>query len=223
MALLLRLHEDILARDARPRPLPPLPRMIFVVSGAPLIAGRPVRAGVAWHGEGTVTIAPGDAGTTLWRWELARASTDGRNDDGEMQGAGVVSREKLAARLDGISAGDLLLRGDSVAFPPGGCALTHTHQGPGIRCVIEGAIRIDTDGRSTWYERGGAWFESGPVPVFAQAAADRASRFIRVMILPRALIGKSSIRYVNREDAGKPKSQRYTVFVDAPIRMTDDG
>jgi hypothetical protein len=219
MALLLRLHEDVLARDARPRPLPPLPRMIFVVNGAPLIAGRRVRDGEAWHGEGTVTIAPGDAPTTLWRWELARASTGG--NDGGIEGAGVVSRQKLAAPLDRIPAGELLWRGDSVAFPPGGCALTHTHQGPGIRCLIEGAIRIDTDGRSTWYEPGGAWFESGPVPVFAQAAADRASRFIRVMILPRALIGKSSIRYVDPEDADKPKSQRYTVLVDAPIRMSE--
>jgi len=108
-----------------------------------------------------------------------------------------MSHAKLVAPLDGMPSGDLLLRGDSVAFPPGGCALTHTHAGPGIRCLIEGAIRIDTHGRSTSYGPGGAWFESGPVPVFAQAATDRASRFIGVMILPRALIGKSSIRYVN--------------------------
>jgi hypothetical protein len=39
------------------------------------------------------------------------------------------------------------------------------------------------------------------------------------MILPRALKGKSSIRYVKAEDLGKPKSQRYQVFVDEPIDM----
>jgi hypothetical protein len=217
MALLLRLHEDVLASDARPHPLPPLPRMIFVVHGASTIGGRLLRDGEAWHGEGEAALAPGAAGATLWRWELAPPV-----DDGVMRGQGVVSREKLVARLDTLPADDLLLRGDSVAFPPGGCALTHTHQGPGIRCLIEGAIRIDTHGRSTSYGPGGAWFESGPEPVFAQAAADRASRFIRVMVLPRALIGQSSIRYVNPEDAGKPKSQQYAVFVDAPIRMTGD-
>src|SRR5215475_10648072 len=68
--------------------------------------------------------------------------------------------------------GELLLRGDSVAFPPGGCAYLHRHQGPGIRCLLDGGIRIDTGGRSTSYGPGGAWYESGPVPVFAQAAAD---------------------------------------------------
>jgi len=52
--------------------------------------------------------------------------------------------------------------------------------------------------------------------VFAQAA-DRATRFIRVMILPRALLGKSSIAYVNEEDKARPKSQQYKIYVDAPI------
>jgi len=93
----------------------------------------------------------------------------------------------------------------------------HTHQGPGIRCLIEGGIRIDTHGRSTSIGPGGAWFESGPEPVFAQAAADRPSRFIRVMILPRALTGKSSLALVNEEDKSKPRAQQYKIFVDAPI------
>ena len=127
-----------------------------------------------------------------------------------------VSRDKLAAPLETLPEGDLLWRGDSVAFPPGGCAYLHRHQGPGIRCLIEGALRVDTAGQSHTYEIGDAWFESGPEPVFAQAG-DRPTRFIRVMILPRALIGKSSIQYVNEEDKAKPKTQQYRVFVDAPL------
>ena len=38
------------------------------------------------------------------------------------------------------------------------------------------------------------------------------------MILPRALIGKSSIQYVNEEEKAKPKTQQYRVFVDALLR-----
>ena len=113
--------------------------------------------------------------------------------------------------------GELLLRGDSVAFPPGGCAYLHRHQGPGIRCLIEGGIRIDTQGHSTSYGPGSAWYESGPDAVFAQAAADRPSRFIRAMILPRALLGKSSLTLVNDEDKSKPRAQQYKIFVDTPI------
>jgi hypothetical protein len=52
--------------------------------------------------------------------------------------------------------------------------------------------------------------------VFAQAA-DRPTRFVRVMILPARLKGQSSISYVNAEERDKPKSQRYKVYLDAPI------
>ena len=120
---------------------------------------------------------------------------------------------------DPVALLQALIRCDSVAFPPGGCAFLHTHQGPGMRCLIEGGIRIDTGGRSTSHAPGGAWFEGGPEPVFAQAAADRPSRFVRVMLLPARLLGRSSIGYVRDEDRAKPKSQQYKGYVDAPITL----
>jgi hypothetical protein len=210
MPVFLRLYEDILAGDAGEVPLPALPRMIFLVHGSAAISGGQIVDGETWAGEGAVTLAPGPRGVTAWRFEVA--------EDGAAAGAvGGVSRLKLSATLDTLPKGDLLLRGDSVAFPPGGCAYLHRHQGPGIRCLIEGGIRIDTHGRSTSYGPGGAWYESGPDGVFAQCAMDRPSRFVRVMLLPRELIGKSSIQYLNEEDKAKPKSQSYKIFADIPI------
>ena len=217
MPPVLRLHEDTLsAEGALDAALPAMPRMIFVVHGAVTIDGRTFGDGETWFGEGPLAMTPGEAGVTCWRFELAPSS-----DASQVAGRDVVSHAKLSVPLDRLPAGDLLLRGDSVAFPPGGCAYRHTHQGPGIRCLIEGGIRIDTHGRSTSYGPGGAWFESGPEPVFAQGA-DRPTRFIRVMILPRALLGKSSIAYVNAEDKAKPKSQQYKIYVDAPISWPRD-
>jgi hypothetical protein len=214
MSPVLRLCEDVLSSGARELSLPPLPRMIFVVHGTVSIAGHVFGADSAWHGSGPVRLSPGSEGATCWRWELAQDS-----DGGILTGLGVSSREKLTACLDTLPQGELLMRGDSVAFPPGGCAYPHTHQGPGIRCLIEGAIRIDTHGVSTCYGPGSPWYESGPEPVFAQTAIDRPSRFIRVMILPRALIGKSSLQLVNEEDKAKPRSQQYRIFADAPIEL----
>jgi hypothetical protein len=214
---MLRLYEDVLPNDGALRVvLPALPRMIFIVHGAVTIEGRALSDGEAWHGEEAVTVTPGSEGVTCWRFELARA--DAAN--GEVAGSAVVSRLKLMASAETLPAGDLLLRGDSVAFPPGGCAFLHRHQGPGIRCLLEGGIRIDTHGGSTSYGPGGAWYEAGPDPVFAQGARDRATRFIRMMILPRALIGKSSIEYLEAQDKERPKSQSYKGFVDAPIRFS---
>ncbi len=210
----LRLYEDVLSSEAEAVELPPLPRMIFVVHGSPTIAGRGFADHQAWSSEGGATLAPGEAGATLWRWELAA----GEGGSGAVAGRGIHSREKLAVRPETLPAGRLLLRGDSVGFPPGGCAYLHRHQGPGIRCLLEGGIRIDTHGRSTAYGPGGAWYESGPDPVFAQAA-DRPTRFIRVMVLPVAYVGRSSVEYLNEEDRTKPKSQQYQIFADLPLTI----
>ena len=214
-----RLCEDVLSNDAG-MALPAHPRMIFVVHGAIAIADRVLRDEETLSGAGAVTLKAGESGATLWRWEyltdLADRDSRATAAASAPDGRGVVSRQKLAAPLQTLPQGALLLRGDSVAFPPGGCAYLHRHQGPGIRCLIEGGIRIETRGHSASYGPGGAWYETGPDGVFAQAA-DRPTRFIRVMILPRACRGKSSIEYVNQEDKAKPKSQSYKIFVDMPI------
>lgn len=210
----LRLYEDVLSSDENAAfQLPPLPRFIFIVHGSAAIGDETLNEGKAWQGEAAITIKPGAAGVTCWRWELAR----GDHGSTTANAPGMITHEKLTAFLETLPKGDLLMRGDSVAFPPGGCAYLHRHQGPGIRCLVEGGIRIDTHGHSTSFGPGGAWYESGPDAVFAQAASDKPSRFIRVMILPRELAGKSSIQYVSEEDKAKPKSQQYKIYADAPI------
>jgi hypothetical protein len=212
MAPRLSLFEDVY-RNGAVANLPPGIRMFFVAHGAAVIDGRELQTGATWFGEGAVNVAGGAEGASIWRWELSEG------DSAQFHAPDVSTRAKLSAALDTLPQGELLFRGDSVAFPPGGTALTHRHQGPGIRCMIEGAIRIDTHGRSTSYGPGGAWFETGPDDVFAQADPVRPSRFIRVMVLPRALLGQSSIRYVREADKNKPKSQKYEVFIDQPISL----
>jgi hypothetical protein len=209
----LRLYEDVLSSAENVEfALPPLPRFIFVVHGSATVAGKVLNEGEAWQGEDAVTVKPSAAGVSCWRWELAR----GDQGSTTANAPGMITHEKLSAYLETLPKGDLLMRGDSVAFPAGGRAYLHRHQGPGIRCLIEGGLRIDAHGRATSYGPGGAWYESGLDPVFAEAA-DRPTRFIRVMILPRALQGQSSIQYLNDDDKAKPKTQQYKVYADAPI------
>ena len=213
MAWELRLFEDTLAADgAVALPEDGMNRVAYVVHGSIMAGGAAFTDDTAWHGRGTATLRAGREGAAVWRFELAPAGTPA------VVATGGRTLEKLRAPL-ALPEAPLLMRCDSVAFPPGGCAFLHTHQGPGIRCLIEGGIRIDTHGRSTAYAPGGAWFEDGPEPVFAQAAADRSSRFIRVMVLPARLLGQSSIRYVREEDQAKPKSQRYKGYLDTPITL----
>ena len=117
--------------------------------------------------------------------------------------------------LDG--AAEWVLRCDRVDFPPGGVAYRHTHPGPGIRRLLFGSIRIETDGHVTDYGPGGAWFESGPSPVLAHASATEDSAFVRAMLLPREWEGKRTIRYVDPADEEKPKLQRATIFLEVPV------
>jgi hypothetical protein len=212
MPPMLRLYEDILSNDGE-LSLAALPRMIFMVHGSAAIGDNTLRDEQTWCGEGAVALKAESGGVTVWRWELVAGE-----GGAAAAGRGVISREKLSARLETIPKGALLLRGDSVAFPPGGCAYLHRHQGPGIRCLIEGGIRIDAGGHSSSYGPGSAWYETGPDGVFAQAA-NRPTRFIRVMILPVAYVGKSSAEYLNEEDKAKPKSQQYKIYADMPLTM----
>jgi hypothetical protein len=207
---ILRLNEDVLA-DGAELALPARPRMIFVVRGAVTLTDRTLVGDEALAAEEAMRIKAGGESATIWRWEVLSGDRTTATT-----GAGVTTRETLSARLDTLPQGDLLLRGDSVAFPPGGCAYLHRHQGPGIRCLVEGGIRIDTRGGSASHGPGDAWYESGPDPVFAQCA-DRPTRFVRVMLLPRSYIGRSSLEYLNEEDKAKPKTQTYKIYADMPI------
>ena len=191
----------------------PAPRAVYVSAGGISVDGEelPLDDGVVLTG--AATVRAGADGATVWRWEVG-------SSDADTGACGHRTTLRLAGRIDPAAIADeLLLRLDSVAFPAGGTALLHTHQGPGIRCLQEGEIRIDTEGRSSSYGPGGAWFESGPEPVFAQASVSVPSRFIRAMVLPRSLLSASSIRYVNDEDRDKPKSQTYRVYSEKPISL----
>jgi hypothetical protein len=199
MGHVLALHID--RPGAAPMRLPAAIRVVYVAEGSASVDGARLEANEAWHGTAAATVeAPG---AVLLRWELTAGTA--------AEGAA------LAAPIDLDPAGAYLIRCDRVDFPPDGEALLHTHQGPGIRCLLMGAFAVETDGERIELEPYGAWFEAGPKPVYARAGDASAAAFARVMVLPRSLLGQSSIRYVREEDRDRPKSQRYTVFVDAPI------
>jgi len=213
----LRLHTDRLPAGAVSAALGPTTRAVYVADGTAICRGAGVAASLgpncAWQGSAAITVAAGPAGTRLLRWELSASGPE------PLGGAGIASELTLEGEPHLVPGTAYLMRCDRVDFPPGGIALTHTHQGSGIRCLIEGRIRVETQGRNFWVEPGGAWFETGSDEVYAETRPDGPTHFIRVLILPRAIRGATSIRYVRAEDQDKPKSQRYQVFVDEPIEI----
>lgn len=189
-------------------------RILYVADGRlGVAAGGTVAAlgpDTAWHGT-AASLRAGEEGAQVLRFELV-ASDAGQGRGGDLTLAAPIALERERAWL---------MRCDRVEFPPGGVAYTHTHQGPGIRCLQQGSIRIETAGTVHPYAPGEAWFESGPDPVFAAGSDTETTSFIRVMLLPREYLGRSSIRYVRPEDEGKPRRQRYRVYIDTSVTLPE--
>jgi len=212
-AFVLALHVDRLAANgALPAPLDAANRVVYVREGDATIraAGQAatLAANSAWHGAVPCEITGGNDGATLLRWELLPA------------GPASAGAATLAHAVELARPGGYLMRCDRVDFPLAGIAYTHTHEGPGIRCLLTGELRVNVSNVVVHaIEPGEAWFEAGPDPVLAHASEREPTSFVRVMILPRELKGKTSIRYVRAEDQDKPKTQKYQMFCDEWISL----
>lgn len=214
----LRMYRDRLGgRAALATPLKAAHRILYAFKGAATAFGdKALGTDAGLYGKAALPLVAGPDGAEVWRWEIARADAAPSCAEGEAIASELLLAGPIATVETEADDEGWLMRLDSVAFPPGGCALTHTHRGPGVRCLVAGSIRIDAEGASHSYGVGAPWYEAGPDPVFAQAG-DSATRFVRVSVLPARLLGKSSIRYVNPEDAAKPKDQSYRSYIDLEI------
>jgi quercetin dioxygenase-like cupin family protein len=132
-------------------------------------------------------------------------------------GAARVEGRALVWELTERPVGAHLLRCDRVDFPPGGVAYLHTHPGPGLRVLLHGRIRIETQGASHEYGPFERWYETGPDPVFAAASQTEPTAFVRVLVLPAEWEGKRTITYVDPADAEKPKLQSARVYLEHPL------
>jgi hypothetical protein len=129
-------------------------------------------------------------------------------------GAARVDGHALVWELTARPPGEWLVRCDRVDFPPASVAHLHTHPGPGLRVLLKGRIRIDTEGSSHEYGPFEWWYETGSDPVFAAASESDETAFVRVLVLPREWEGKRTIRYVDPADDAKPKLQRAHVYFE---------
>ena len=216
----LRMLEDRLGPGVETAPLPASNRVVYVVEGDVTIAAgetpQTVRADKGWFGADSSRLKGGAGPARLWRWELVASPA---TDDGVAAGEGVVSEVKLAEEITVDPKAAYMMRLDRVVFPLNGIAYKHIHWGPGIRCLLSGGLEVRTAEQRWQVEPGESWFERGPDPIYAQASASELTSFVRAMLLPRALKGQTSIRYVEEEDAEKPKTQEYTRYVDEFVEL----
>jgi hypothetical protein len=62
----------------------------------------------------------------------------------------------------------------------------HSHPGSGIRCMIEGHLRVESEkGECSDNRRpGDAWYEEGSYPLVSTSDAGEKATFLRGMVLP---------------------------------------
>ena len=159
-----------------------------------------------------VALGGGGDGAEVLRGELTR---DPVPNDGAL--AGAKTTRLLAAPITLDAGAQYLIRLDSIALGVGGKAPRHVHQGPGIRCLLEGGFTVETQGHTNSYKPGEAWFETGPDPVVAWAPEDKNAKFVRVMILPLSLMGKMSTRYLETSPAVATQGRRWQIYFDRAI------
>ena len=179
-------------------------------------AGEAATYGVnsAWLSAAACRLRGATAGARLWCWVLRRdAAQDASAADG------VHFHVRAAHELELPSQEQILIRCDRVDFPLGGVAYTHVHSGPGMRCLLQGELRVEIEDEEILVRPGEFWFERGTDPVLARASETELTSFVRTMVLPVSFKGRSSIRYIRQEDADKPKLQEYTRFVDEIVSV----
>lgn len=169
----------------------------------------------ATHCQDPVTVTGSMDGAIVWRFELFR---NGEEPAGQPIGA-VSSELKIQEEVTLEQPHGYLIRCDAVNFPLNCQIYDHTHAGPGIRCLHGGKLTLDINGERQVFGPNDAWFEPGPISVTGVASKEKMTGFIRVMVLPRTYLGKSSITYLSELDWEKPKRQTYKTYVDSFIEV----
>lgn len=151
-------------------------------------------------------------GTAQTRWVRFDLSRDAPDDRAHLW-------QKIA--LPAISeSSEILFRLDEVTFPPGATAYRHVHPGDGIRFLTDGELRLVSDHHEELATPGHAWFEAANSPVRAEASFDHeVTRFVRVMVLPTAYAGQSTINILDPAEAALERQQVTQRHIDEIVQL----
>jgi hypothetical protein len=214
-ACALRFFEDRLGAGTTGE-LPESPRVLYVKEGAVEVAHsgreRAVACGAAAFADASIRVYAAMP-AILWRFELSGARSP--------WGSVGNSTLKLAAEVELGPAPDFLFRCDRVELRPGTVTPKHIHAGPGIRALLQGDVHADIGGVRSFHRAGEAWFERGPDPVIGRMSSNEPTAFIRALILPPALRGKTSYRPWDEVAAAQPLPAQYEILVDHEFRFPE--
>jgi hypothetical protein len=181
----LRLYQDVYGSLAKAVPdLEAQHSIAYVYRGSATINGQLIAADSALAGRDVMSVIAGAEGASIWRWELVRTSAANNRALGE----GIDSRLRMSRRVrmfELVPTSKWLFRLDSIIDNEGSTGL-HSHPGSGIRCMIQGHLRVESEKGecSDNWEPGDAWYEEGSYPLISTSDPGEKATFLRGMILP---------------------------------------
>ena len=158
--------------------------MVYVTSGAARISGLEAATGDTDYSEDVLDVRSGPEGAELWRWGIARYDSS----MGLLEGEGVESTLRMMRKVkmfEMVPTGKWLFRLDCIVEFQGTTGL-HSHPGSGIRCLLEGQLRTESEkGEDTNNTQSGdVWYEEGSYPLVSTVDEGQKATFLRGMILP---------------------------------------
>ncbi len=181
----LRLYHDHFEGNAETeRDLYEQHSIFFVREGSAFLNGQRVESYEAIYTREPMTVSADADGATIWRWEMVRTESPFNL----AKGREVISRLKMTREIKMFELypkSKWLFKLDSIINHKGTTGL-HSHPGSGIRCMLEGEFKIESN-IGECYEGlgpGDAWYEEGAYPLISTAPEGVETTFLRGMILP---------------------------------------
>lgn len=181
----LRLYHDSFAPNSRTaQDLEAQHSIAYALSGSAAINGRELAQDSAVYCKDITSVQAGRDGLVLWRWELVRTDTP----NNLARGDGISSRLRMSRRIrmfELVPTSKWLFRLDCIYNNRGSTGL-HSHPGSGIRCMLAGHLRVESEKGESSDNRltGDCWYEEGSYPLISTSDPGETADFLRGMVLP---------------------------------------
>jgi hypothetical protein len=181
----LRLYEDHFALGAKNLgDLEAQHSIVYVYEGSVMVNGQLLKKDTAVYSKDVTTMEAEADRARIWRWELVRTV----EPNNLAQGEGITSHLRMSRRIrmfELVPTSKWLFRLDSIVDNEGSTGL-HSHPGSGIRCMLEGHLRVESDKGESSDNRqpGDVWYEEGSYPLVSTSDPGEKATFLRGMVLP---------------------------------------
>jgi hypothetical protein len=181
----LRLYHDAFGPNSRTaQDLEAQHSIAYVLGGSVTVNGKKLEQDSAVYCKDVSSVEAGAGGAVLWRWELVRTNAANNLSLGD----GISSRLRMSRRIrmfELVPTSKWLFRLDCIYNNRGSTGL-HSHPGSGIRCMLEGHLRVESEKGECSDNRltGDCWYEEGSYPLISTSDAGETADFLRGMVLP---------------------------------------